>query len=585
MSEGPTGRRFRPVPDFVRTLIVYSISSIAITFYALRALQGAPRLPSPQERLLLVLLATIPLGLLAIFVLRMRGLLIDLRRRRYGARLRTRLVGLFLLAIVAASVPQGVVLLRIALAAQASSASQDVRAGLGAGLDLVLGYYADDARRLEFIARNDLPQLAAGRLPGQPERVLAILREREPRMDGLEVFSEGASVAFAGDPQARLGSTPSTAVGGPLASSTQGGIVRLRYLAPWGLHRNAVVLSLRMPDGFDSGAAALSRARAQAELTVPFSERWTRLLILLYGLFVLPLFMLAAILGIATADYIIEPILSLEDATRRVAQGDFGTRLLVKPGDETGRLIASFNRMLSEIEKYREGDLRQGKIDAWRDIAQRLAHELKNPLTPIRLAAERLLRVAKNDGAKALDLIEPSMLAIVAEVEAMDGLLQDFRSFASLPEPERDWADLRGLVDESVSVYRASYPEVRFDRDDVPEGLTLRVDRAQFKRALANLLTNAVEAMDGRGLVEISAELVKTAESRYCRLRITDDGPGVPADAMGRIFSPYFTTKPTGTGLGLAIVERIVADHGGSIHCESEEGSGASFYIDFPLDH
>jgi nitrogen fixation/metabolism regulation signal transduction histidine kinase len=585
MSEGPTGRRFRPVPDFVRTLIVYSISSIAIAFYALRALQGAPRLPSPQERLLLVLLATIPLGLLAIFVLRMRGLLIDLRRRRYGARLRTRLVGLFLLAIVAASVPQGVVLLRIALAAQASSASQDVRAGLGAGLDLVLGYYADDARRLEFIARNDLPQLAAGRLPGQPERVLAILREREPRMDGLEVFSEGASVAFAGDPQARLGSTPSTAVGGPLASSTQGGIVRLRYLAPWGLHRNAVVLSLRMPDGFDSGAAALSRARAQAELTVPFSERWTRLLILLYGLFVLPLFMLAAILGIATADYIIEPILSLEDATRRVAQGDFGTRLLVKPGDETGRLIASFNRMLSEIEKYREGDLRQGKIDAWRDIAQRLAHELKNPLTPIRLAAERLLRVAKNDGAKALDLIEPSMLAIVAEVEAMDGLLQDFRSFASLPEPERDWADLRGLVDESVSVYRASYPEVRFDRDDVPEGLTLRVDRAQFKRALANLLTNAVEAMDGRGLVEISAELVKTAESRYCRLRITDDGPGVPADAMGRIFSPYFTTKPTGTGLGLAIVERIVADHGGSIHCESEEGSGASFYIDFPLDH
>jgi nitrogen fixation/metabolism regulation signal transduction histidine kinase len=317
----------------------------------------------------------------------------------------------------------------------------------------------------------------------------------------------------------------------------------------------------------------------------PFSERWTRLLALLYALLVLPLLLVAAILGFAAADSVVDPLASLEEATRRVASGDFGVRLLVKPGDETGRLIASFNRMLSEIERYREGDLRQGKLDAWKDIAQRLAHELKNPLTPIRLAAERLLKVAKTDGAKALSLIEDSMVAIVAEVEGMDALLQDFRAFASLPEPEREWAELRGIVAESVSLYAASYPEVLFTYEGVQEGVTLRADRTQLKRAFANLFANSVEAMEGKGRIEISSDLVKTADSRYCRLRVSDTGPGMSREVLARIFSPYFTTKGTGTGLGLAIVERIVADHGGSIRCESEEGAGASFYIDLPLDH
>lgn len=585
MSRGGTGRGGRPLAGTAQALLIYGLSALSVSVYALHALRGAPAMPGRGDALPLALLASIPLALLVLFVLRLRALVIDLRKRRYGSQLRLRLLGLFLLAMAAASVPQGFILLRLAREAQSSTASADIRSGLSGGLTLVLDYYAEDSRRLEYMAKNDLPRLTPDSLRKEPARTLRLLRLREPRLDAIEVFEDGQSVAFAGDPQARLVQVPATGTAGPLASMTQGGVTRLRYLLPREGRGGAVVLTLRLPDNFETAAAALSRGKAQAEFLAPYSQGWERLLAIFYLLLVVPLLLAAAMLGFSAADEITEPLVNLEAAMKRAAAGDFGARVLAKPGDETGRLIGSFNLMLAGLESYREGDLRQGKLDAWRDIAQRLAHELKNPLTPIRLSAERLLRLSTTDREKALALIEPSMLAVIAEVEAMDALLQDFRSFASLPQPDRDWADLRSLVADSVAPYAASYPDVAFSWESVAEGITLRADRAQLKRAFANILANAVEAMGGKGRVEIGADLVKKADSRYCRLRISDDGPGMSQDVLGRIFLPYFTTREKGTGLGLAIVERIIADHGGTIHCESKEGSGASFYIDLPFDH
>lgn len=585
MSRGGTGRGGRPLAGTAQALLIYGLSALSVSVYALHALRGAPAMPGRGDALPLALLASIPLALLVLFVLRLRALVIDLRKRRYGSQLRLRLLGLFLLAMAAASVPQGFILLRLAREAQSSTASADIRSGLSGGLTLVLDYYAEDSRRLEYMAKNDLPRLTPDSLRKEPARTLRLLRLREPRLDAIEVFEDGQSVAFAGDPQARLVQVPATGTAGPLASMTQGGVTRLRYLLPREGRGGAVVLTLRLPDNFETAAAALSRGKAQAEFLAPYSQGWERLLAIFYLLLVVPLLLAAAMLGFSAADEITEPLVNLEAAMKRAAAGDFGARVLAKPGDETGRLIGSFNLMLAGLESYREGDLRQGKLDAWRDIAQRLAHELKNPLTPIRLSAERLLRLSTTDREKALALIEPSMLAVIAEVEAMDALLQDFRSFASLPQPDRDWADLRSLVADSVAPYAASYPDVAFSWESVAEGITLRADRAQLKRAFANILANAVEAMGGKGRVEIGADLVKKADSRYCRLRISDDGPGMSQDVLGRIFLPYFTTREKGTGIGLAIVERIIADHGGTIHCESKEGSGASFYIDLPFDH
>jgi nitrogen fixation/metabolism regulation signal transduction histidine kinase len=535
------------------------------------------------------LLAVLPGSLLVILGFRARSLVKDLRARRYGSRLRLRLVGFFLIMAAAASIPQGLFLIRLASVAQASSSSGEIRGALSEGQSLSLAWYDEELGRIERAAQA----LARESLSNGAESLLAGLRVRDPRMDAIELFVGGRSADFAGSASSRLAVAPTApsaqSAGHLLAASSSGGMNLVRYAVPLGRASgdggNAfAVLSLRLPEGLDRAAASLGKAERTASFLVPFSAKWTSLLVILYSFLVLPLLLVAALLGGSAADLVAEPLVSLEEATRRVTAGEFGVRLIVKPGDETGRLVASFNRMLGEIERSRSDELRKEKIDAWKDIAQRLAHELKNPLTPIRLAAERVLKRWENDAAQAAPIIEGSMIAIIKEVEGMDALLTDFRAFASLPEPQRDWAELAGLVADSVALYAASYPDIRFRLDGLPAALTLRVDRAAMKRALGNLFVNAIDAMDGHGEIEIAADLVKAADSRYCRIRIRDTGRGIPVSVGDRVFMPYFTTKSAGTGLGLSIVERIVSEHGGAIRFESEEGAGTTFYVDLPLD-
>ena len=586
---GPLAPRRRSLPELLSVLIVYGLIALGAYAFAASVLSGAPSFPDLYERLPAALLAVLPAALLVLFVIRIRGLAIDLRARRYGSRLRLRLSGLFLLAIAAASLPQGLFLIRLASSAQAASSSTELRQALSEGQALALAWYDEELGRIERAASELAPKLAEG--GANASAILAGLQERDPRMEALELFAGDRSADFAGPDAARLPAAPQPPAAGSsgnlLASFSSGGVDLVRFAVPFrgsAASESFAVLSLRMPEGLVSAAASLGKAERTASFLGPFSAKWAGLLVLLYCFLVLPLLLLAALLGGAAADLVAEPLVSLEEATKRVAAGDFGVRLIVKPGDETGRLIASFNRMLGEIERSRSNELRKEKIDAWQDIAQRLAHELKNPLTPIRLAAERVLRRWKSDPSLAAPIIEGSMLAIVKEVEAMDALLSDFRAFASLPEPERDWVELAGLVADSIALYAASYPDVKFRLDGLPAGMTLRVDRAAMKRALGNLLANAIDAMDGSGEIEIAADLVKAADSRYCRLKIRDTGRGIPASLGEKVFMPYFTTKSAGTGLGLSIVERIVAEHGGAIRFESEEGAGTTFYVDLPLD-
>jgi two-component system, NtrC family, nitrogen regulation sensor histidine kinase NtrY len=587
---GPFAPRKRILPDLVSVLIIYCLTALGSLIYAQAVLTGAPDFPGISERLPIALLAILPAALLVLLIVRIRSLAMDLRARRYGSRLRLRLAGLFTLSIAAAALPQGLFLLRIADSAQASSSSAEVREALAEGQALALAWYDEELGRVERAAAELAKEYVAS--PGKPGRglpdaspLLSELKARDPRMEALELFAAGRSAGFAGTATARLPVAPSPpAAGHLLAASSSGGTSLVRYAVPLGREGAFAVLSLRLPESLDQAAASLSAAARTAGFLAPFSSKWASLLGILYAFLVLPLLLIAVLLGTASADLVAEPLVSLEEATRRVAGGDFGVRLIVKPGDETGRLVASFNRMLGEIERSRSDDLRRGKIDAWQDIAQRLAHELKNPLTPIRLAAERVLKRWRSDPAQTAPIIEGSMLAIVKEVEGMDALLTDFRAFASLPEPQRNWTELSSLVADSVTLYAASYPDVRFRLEGLPAGLTLRVDRATMKRALGNLIANSIDAMEGHGEIEIAADLVKAADSRYCRLKIRDTGRGISASLGEKVFMPYFTTKSAGTGLGLSIVERIVAEHGGSIRFESDEGSGTTFYVDLPLD-
>lgn len=573
-----TGSRRRLVPDMVSVFLIYVISGIGLLALGKSFISSASTDLNATGPLFL--LGILPLATFVILFVQIRQLIRNITRKRYGARLRIKLALLFMGMTLVATIPQAIFALRLVGLAGDRLESAETGRGIKQGLALLLEYRDADAKRLESLAINQLPALL--RVTDDPARLLATLQSAEPRMEAVEMFGPGAARRGAGPGEAKLQVAPSRGITGSLPAETREGVSRLRYAESWG--QTIVVVCMRLPEGFDVGTGALAAADRSVSASITASTNWTAFLALIYSLFVLPLLLLSLLLGIAAADFISEPLAGLEDATRRIASGNFGIRLLVKPGDERGWLIASFNRMLDEMERWREGDLIHERIDAWKDIAQRLAHELKNPLTPIRLASERLLRTAKSDPARALELLESSTLAIITEVDSMDSLLGDFRAFASLPAPQRDWVSLVDLVEDSVAVYRASYPDVVFSFEALPGEVRLHVDRSMVKRALGNILANAIESMDRRGRIGIGADLVKTGDSGYCRLRISDSGCGIPAEYHERVFMPYFTTKETGTGLGLAIVERIVHDHGGRIRFESAEGIGTVFWIDLPVE-
>lgn len=569
-----SGRRL--LPDLLSVFLVYLVSGAGLLLAGNFVLGTAS--PSLDLAPPFLLLGVLPLATLAIFAIQLRRLLRSMGLRRYGARLRLKLSAIFLGFVLAASLPQAWFALRLVGLAGEAQASAPAVQGIDRALGLMVEWQEASAARLAALAKERVPTLLDQGLG--PEEALARLQREDPALEALEIFGPGSRRLSAGPLGARLATAPGSP--GALPPESRSGQSRLRHAVAY--RGSLVVLCLRLPPDFEAATSSLATGRESLRLAAESAARWPSLVALIYALFILPLLLLGLLLGIASADLVAEPLAGLEEATRRIAAGDSSVRLLAKPGDERGWLISSFNRMLDELERGREGELIQERIDAWKDLAQRLAHELKNPLTPIRLASERLLRASRNDPEKARAITESTTLAIIAEVEGMDALLGDFREFARLPTPQRDWVPLGELVEESVAVFRQSYPEVLFSIGALPVGLRLNVDRSMIRRALGNLIGNAIEAMEGRGRIGISADLVKAGDSGYCRLRLSDSGKGIAPELRDRVFMPYFTTKEKGTGLGLAIVERIVHDHGGRIRFESAEGLGTVFWLDLPVE-
>ncbi len=225
--------------------------------------------------------------------------------------------------------------------------------------------------------------------------------------------------------------------------------------------------------------------------------------------------------------------------------------------------------------------IRAQKVAAWREVARRLAHEVKNPLTPIQLSAERLRRHFATAPEPARALVDECTTAIVAEVESLKGLVDEFSQFARMPPPRRVSTDLPALVGGTVTLYSGLFRDVRIEcRHD--EALPhVNVDPEQIRRVIINLVDNAIEAIERRGQVTI--ETVHDAANHVARIVIADNGPGIPASEREKLFLPYYSTKRRGSGLGLAIVRRIVVEHGGSIDVGNNAPRGTRFTIELPV--
>jgi nitrogen fixation/metabolism regulation signal transduction histidine kinase len=299
---------------------------------------------------------------------------------------------------------------------------------------------------------------------------------------------------------------------------------------------------------------------ARVELSISDAElrRTLELISLLAGGLAAGGVVLALLLGAMVARRWSVPLAELSDGARAVARGDLSVSVPVRRRDEIGQLGAAFNAMIHDLTTAREALLRAERVAAWREIAQRIAHEIKNPLTPIQMAIETLQR-AHEKGSEQFDaLFAESAKTILDEVARLKNIVGEFSAFARMPAPRLAPVALDELVESTLALY-ASLPIER----SLAAPPRIAADRDQLTQVLINLVENARDAAPD-GKIRVTT---RTAGNRV-ELEVADSGPGFTDEARARLFTPYFTTKPKGTGLGLAIVHRIVTDHAGEIRIE-----------------
>jgi signal transduction histidine kinase len=300
---------------------------------------------------------------------------------------------------------------------------------------------------------------------------------------------------------------------------------------------------------------------------------------LLVGALAVAALLVAGMLAVWLAGRITQPLSDLAEGARAVAAGDLGVQIDVRGGGEVRELVQAFNTMTSDLAETRERMLQAERIAAWREIARRIAHEIKNPLSPIQTSVETL-RKAKRQALPSFDeIFEESTRVVLEEVGRLERIVTEFSQFARMPRPKLEGVDVPDLLAHAVSLHAGG--EVPVGLATLPPLPSIRADREQLVQVLVNLVQNAVDACRGRpgAAVEVSAEPFADGVAIVVR----DGGTGIAPDVLGKIFDPYFTTKPHGTGLGLAIVHRIVGDHGGRIVAESRTGA-TTFRVTLPRE-
>jgi len=297
--------------------------------------------------------------------------------------------------------------------------------------------------------------------------------------------------------------------------------------------------------------------------------------------------LVAVLASLWFAARVTRPVVSLAEAARRVAAGDLGAKVDVESSDELGELAAAFNRMTEDLVQQKDRTLQAERVAAWRELARRLAHELKNPLFPLQVTVENLMRAKQKSPEIFEEVFHEGTATLLAEINNLKTIIGRFSEFSKMPQPQRRPTQVNDVVRSVLNVFQAqlqgndnekSQIAVRTELDQaLPE---ISADPDLLHRALQNLVLNAIDAMPQGGVLAIRSETM----GDWIELSVSDTGSGLTQEECGRLFTPYYTTKQHGTGLGLAIVQSVVSDHGGKISVESTKEKGTTFRIELPRD-
>lgn len=292
---------------------------------------------------------------------------------------------------------------------------------------------------------------------------------------------------------------------------------------------------------------------------------------------------IAILLALIITASLSHPLVALATAADKYAKGEAIEPVIPETRDEVEQLGRAFADMVVQRQESLVRIIRAEKLAAWRDVARKLAHEIKNPLQPIKLHIELLARTANRSPEKLAGQIPEAASIILQEVERLKRLADEFSEFARMPTPSFAPTAVEPLLRRVVELIAPQWPAIAFEIE-VPDDLPpFALDGEKLSQVVLNLLKNAAEALTDAGTEEPSVRLLGIDQQQEgFLLLISDNGPGIPPDQQEHLFLPYFTTKETGTGLGLVLVQQIMAEHGGTVRVESSPGAGATFILSFP---
>lgn len=278
------------------------------------------------------------------------------------------------------------------------------------------------------------------------------------------------------------------------------------------------------------------------------------------------------------------PVRKLAAGAQRVSAGDLSSHVEVRGPAEMIQLAKSFNSMTDQLNEQRERLVQAERVAAWRELARRLAHELKNPLFPLQTTVQNMQRAKDMDAQQFEEVFRESTGILLSEIDNLKKIVSRFSDFSRMPQPELAAINLNDLARATAKLFESQFsavgrPPITSELHLNPELPMIEADSTLLKRALENLVLNAMDAMPAGGVLMLRT----TPQDGGVHLEISDTGTGLTPEECGRLFTPYYTTKQHGTGLGLAIAQSVVSDHGGRISVESEAGVGTSFHIFLPM--
>ena len=302
--------------------------------------------------------------------------------------------------------------------------------------------------------------------------------------------------------------------------------------------------------------------------------RFTAIVLAVGGLVV------AILLGFLWSRQVSRPVERLAEHSRQLARGEWDEPISLHSVRELETLGEALDTMRADLVAYRDKLVLSERHAAWSQMARKVAHEVKNPLTPIAISVSDLKRSYDLKRPDFPAVLDQAVRTISAEVDSLKRLLQEFSDFARFPAPTLAPVQAGALLEDLKALYAREIEEGRLTVQASKSAITLNADAGQLRQALVNLVKNGLEAVNGTGSVTVEAR----PAGRSAELTVTDSGPGLTAEQRASLFTPGFTTKAHGSGLGLTIVDRIVSEHGGTIAVQSDEGRGTTFVIRLPRE-